>query len=643
MQDSLHTNPEKEIDLRELFMIAWAYKVFITVFCIIGTLSGAYYALNADKEFTSTASFVLNLQNTNKNLANLSSLYNFASLGSSKSQLPTAKTNGRIFIEKIDKKANFSTDPYFNSYDPNFVDPNWKALIKRAVGWEKPSTDAQEAIWQAIIKSYTQSVIISEDKDQTISITVTHENAKRAAEIANIVMDEIITNTKETSDNQQKKQLSYLSNTLANALGDLELTQSNLKEFSLRNSALPIESFAAEALRLETLRMQSKQTDKLHEAVTGLSQMLTTKTTNQDDYLLLRDKFPIIDQVEFRRLLGQNELLNSWIWPELNSVNIVLDTLSDRKLMLKRQINASQEKAERSGQNIESYSKLQRDAKQAEASYTVMIEQVKAQSVLAGYQPDKSEIYEYAYPSRYPNKPNRKLILILGAALGIFLGTTLAFIFAISRGVYYTKTSLSNDVQSKITLSSRTLNSLRNKSLIKMGNQLSKKPRSVLRDIAVEINKSEAKQVVITTLNTKLKADDTAKALAITMQSDSIKTAIINFSKRNNEQIIDGEQKSVGSFIISSSKGNVSILTPGDNLGAMDLISNKDFLKNIQHLNTKFDLIFLCADNNDTISLLRALEGGEMFHLTVARTRHSKSSSILHMRSLLPIQGLLHD
>ena len=70
MQDSLHTIHEKEIDLRELFMIAWAYKVFITVFCIIGTLSGAYYALNADKEFTSTASFVLNLQNTNKNLAN---------------------------------------------------------------------------------------------------------------------------------------------------------------------------------------------------------------------------------------------------------------------------------------------------------------------------------------------------------------------------------------------------------------------------------------------------------------------------------------------------------------------------------------------------------------------------------------------
>ena len=57
MQDYLKPESNDEIDLRELFITLWAYKLFIAVHCALGIVFGGYYALNADKEFTSAAIF----------------------------------------------------------------------------------------------------------------------------------------------------------------------------------------------------------------------------------------------------------------------------------------------------------------------------------------------------------------------------------------------------------------------------------------------------------------------------------------------------------------------------------------------------------------------------------------------------------
>ena len=97
------------------------------------------------------------------------------------------------------------------------------------------------------------------------------------------------------------------------------------------------------------------------------------------------------------------------------------------------------------------------------------------------------------------------------------------------------------------------------------------------------------------------------------------------------------------SFVISEHAGLISVLRPDGDLTAMELLIQRGFCKNIQSLNSTFDLVFLCADNGDAISLLRALEGQKTFHITLARTKKTKSTTLAQMRSLLPIQGLLYD
>jgi hypothetical protein len=184
---------------------------------------------------------------------------------------------------------------------------------------------------------------------------------------------------------------------------------------------------------------------------------------------------------------------------------------------------------------------------------------------------------------------------------------------------------------------------LRNKSLIDLNTMNLKKARPILRDMAVEIHKCGASQVVITSSRSKLSGDDTARALASYMQSDIMKVAVINFSLRAKKIDIDYEKLSVGSFVITERVGHVSVLCPDNDLAAIELLAKKGFMESIQSLNTTFDLIFLSADNSAAISLLGALEGHKAFHITLARTKKTKSITLTQMRSRLPIQGLLHD
>jgi len=647
MQDLPNSHPNDEIDLGELFLIIWAYKLFIIGTCALGILLGGYHALNSKKVFSSTAIFKLDTGGSSGITAygEFNALARLAGIGSGvrASVLPVDEINGRIFIQNLDAKLNFQMDPQFNTYNPNSVDPVWKSLIKRVIGIQKSTIDTNEAIWQAIVAAYSKSVVLEETDDGSFTITVKHMNPQRAAEIANGIMETIISNKKNKKDTELDQQLSYLSSTLAKALNDLEVSQSNLKEFTLENSALPLESFAKESLQLDALREQFNRTSKLHDAVAELLLILQKKSKNQDDYLALRQKFPIIDQVEFRRILGQNEIINVWSWPEASSVSAVFDTLTERKSRLQSQINASQIDAERSSIALETFAKLERETQIAEATYTVLIEQVKAQSMVAGFRPDTTEVYEYASASIRPSAPNRILFLAVGAFLGLFIGAVLSLIMAFNRGVYFTKNSLKIEAQARITASLKTLLPLRNKILYDINIILHKKPRSLLRNMAVEIHKSAATQIVVTSSRAKMKSFDVAQVLACYMQSKSIKVAVIDFSPSSKKLDTDSEKLSVGSFVVAESADHISILKPDGDMIPLELLNHKDFWEKIQSLNSTFDLVFLSADNDDAISLLSALEGQKMFHITIARTKKTKSATLLQMRSLLPIQGLLYD
>lgn len=161
--------------------------------------------------------------------------------------------------------------------------------------------------------------------------------------------------------------------------------------------------------------------------------------------------------------------------------------------------------------------------------------------------------------------------------------------------------------------------------------------------MAMEIHKSGATQVVVTSSKSKLSGDDIARALASYMQTDTMKLAVINFSACAKNLEIDIEKSSVGSFVVAERANHLSVLRPEGDLVAMELLAKRSFRESIQLLNSTFDLVFLSADDEDAIGLLSALEAQKAFHISLARTRKTKAINLAQIRSRLPIQGLLHD
>lgn len=636
-----------EINLKGLFILLWAFKFLIFFTCGIGVLIGGYLAFTVDRKYTSTATFKLGISNPGPSLGgNVNLLANIAGLNLD-GRLPEIVSDeylkGRIFIEKIDTKLDLKNDLYFNSYSQkNNKDPFWKSEIKRLLNYQDINENPEEAIWQGIVSTYSNNIIIDISQQNIVKIQVTHTNPIRASDIANVIMDTIITNEKFEKENTTNKITLYLTEKLANSLNDLEIAQSKLKKFAMENSALPLNDFAEGSLQLDELREKFNRTSELYDAAFAVDLILQKKSGDENDYLYLKKKFPIVQQIEFRRVLGQSETSTSWNWPEKSTIRAVVDTLLERKKRLQGEIEYSQKDAVRSAKALEIYGKLKREEKINEASYTVLIEQVKAHSMSSDYRTDNSKVYEYAAPSRFPSEPDKIVYISLGLLIGFLLGTFLSFGISWSNGVYYSKYLLTEDIKPNFVANAKFLNSLRKQNLFNLKDKILKKEIPILRNLAVEINKDSSKFIIISSSKVKIKSHDLARIISIYLQRDDIKIAIINFSCKkqydNNKDKVD----TFGPYRLNEQEGGISILAPNNNKIAIDFLSHKNFSKDLKLLEKSFDLIFVCADDTDSISLVRALQVHDIYHIMLVRVKHTKQKILSQIRLVKPIQGLLY-
>ena len=123
----------------------------------------------------------------------------------------------------------------------------------------------------------------------------------------------------------------------------------------------------------------------------------------------------------------------------------------------------------------------------SEATYTVLIEQVKSQSLAAGFQPKTFKVFEYATPPLSPSSPNRTLVLVLGAVLGLTIGCALSLLNSIRRSVYYTKSALLSNSSANLVLKSKPIRRLARKSFSDIAAQLSKRQITVLNEADLKL------------------------------------------------------------------------------------------------------------------------------------------------------------
>jgi len=643
MNERQTIDSDSEIDLKELFLILWAYKTFILFVCALAIFWGGHTAITTTKEFTSAAIFRLDQDKVGLD-SMFGQLGNLSGITDSKSNSSSIKSQiyGRIFIEQINAELDFKQDRFFNTYNPNGIDPFWKANLKKLIGWNTYSSDPNEKVWQGIIRKYKEYVKLSENKS-ILKITVTHENADRAAEIANHIMYQIMTNQKNKINEKQNNQLEYLSSRLAEAITDLEKSGSNLKNFTINNSPAALVNFTKESTKLDLLREKFKKTNELYSAIFELDTVLDKNNLSNEDYYVLRQKHPIITQADFKRVLGQSEGLGAWEWPEKKTMIAILKALKERKKKLQLELVSTEAIAIESGLLLEEYARLKREEKVSEANYAVLMEHVKAQTNLAGFARDDSEIYEYASASTSASAPRRNHILLIYLISGLLISIILSIIFANLRGVFFSRRLLKARAQAPFNVNISVLWSLRRRNLSELSNVLTKKQLRTLSNISLEIHNSKAKYVIITALMPKLNSFDLAKSLGYCMQNKDTKIGIINFSQKQNILKFTDQMNSIGSFVVSQSEKEISILSSINNLSPTELLTQKKFTSNLDLIKKSFDLVFLCADNDDAFDLVRSIKDQKTYHLMLARTKFSKAEILSEVSLALPIQGLLHD
>lgn len=453
---SLEKNSSDEINIKEILCVLWAYKFLILLCSAIFLFVSLVYLARSERVYTAISVFSLDNEGASRDfgggafgqLGGIAALAGLATGASSTTDALIERFSAREFMLDISNDLNFKNDPYFNKYNSKASEDRWKTLVKKLVGWKSIPQDPNDIInWSIVLKSQ-DSIIIDSTDAGAITVSVNHNSPHRAAEIANHVVDKIIELVHSERRQEAAKRLKYLSTVLADALLTFENAQSRFKQFTLTNSLQSVTTLSASSILLDDLRSQQDEAIVQLEAIDNLLKAVETSSDTPQKYRMLRRDFPVLDQSTFRRILGISEKVNSWSWPSLETLQRVKESISDRFSSLTTEISKLEKGALRYAKSADQLANLSRDLKIAETTYTVLVEQVKSQSLVAGFTPNKSKIIAVADVPLSPSAPVTLHVVSLSAILGLFFGAFISWILTLRKGVVYSRQSLLHSVKS---------------------------------------------------------------------------------------------------------------------------------------------------------------------------------------------------
>ena len=634
---------ENELFLGEILAGLWSHKLLIATFTCFSIFIGGYYSLTTEKKFTAKAVFQIEAGNGTSfslpgDLGALASIAGFSTEENNDNKALLERISSREFILQFSETVSLESDNFFNTHDPDYEDPFWKHSLKKIIGWEETKAEQNAIIEDSILNNFKNFVKVQDTSSGSISISFTHKLPKVAANYTNMFMEEIRQLVEYESSEAQAIRLSYLSETLADALQEMEIAQQKLKEYAFENSAMAQENFISGSLKLDKLRMERRKVKEISDVLTVINNLIKTKSFDTATYETLRSNYPLVDDVDFRRILGMSETISAWNWPNIETIIAVSATLRDRIKRLDIEIKNIEDSAKIYATSAEDLAKFTRDAKIAEATYTVLIEQVKSQSLAAGFQPETFKVFEYATPPLVPSSPKRNLVLALSMMCGLIFGAGLALINSIRKGTYYTKKALMSDAQASIVLNSKSFTKVSRWSFSKINSFMSKRRIMVVDE--AEVNLADKKLVFLINCGGRPTSSGTARLLANQSSASGRKVIICDKTGQSEKQIENGSINDNHNSHITSVGETLDVLT-GENSASFFTSSN--FNSTIKKLISNYDQVYVCSNKNEAITALMALKQFDPSVVLLARLRTTRKTDIKKITSNQPINIMFYD
>ena len=591
----------EDLDITELFAALWSNKFFILTFAVVGFFIGIYHLGNSKRLYVSQV--VFKIEDTSENgislpseIGAIAALAGIGKAGSTQIDVLIERMQGKEFILLVDEAIDLKNDKLFNPKSLKAVQPGLISKIKSMFLDSPKIINLSIQTEQNIISSYRKFVDIDDTDAGAISISVSHTDPELASSYANSLMSIIKNLVNREQDTSTEARLSYLSETLADALQDMESSQQKLKNFTLKNNAAVKESFISGSLVLDQLRKELNEAKQFFDILNILESLLKSENLNNEEYQNLRLNYPLIDDVSFRRILGMSETISAWTWPDLFTVQAVSDTLSDRIQRLSVEIGNLEGEALQDASSAEILGTLAREARIAEATYKVLIEQVKSQSLAAGYKADNFKVFEKASPALKHSKPNTNVILLIAISSGIFFGSFIVIVRAVRSGIFYTTSALNSVVASGVSLQLKPIRRFTKLKLQKLLEKLAYHNPPVLDELILRT--ADKQLILIASAGSKTSAKSVGKVLAAKNSISDRKLLIYSdtgdvFSDYNNEAKSNDKQLA----IINVNK-KIDMLTNQPGSQKVQFFIAKNFKENMIKIKQDYDQIIFCSDNH---------------------------------------------
>ena len=609
-QPDLSTQDD-EIDLRELFCALWSGKIWIFLSTSICAVLAVVYALSVKPEYEAKSIFELKSSGAGGRfpgeLGGLASLAGINLGGGGSDGAVLDRLAGRDFVARLSEDVSLDEDPVFVG-DGDEAGFSLRAYLRSLISDDEATTIEADPL-DDIFERYSKLVAVQATTNGSFEVIVTHEDPLRAAVIANAIVDRLVSETSGEKRRADRERLNYLSEQLAAAATQMEDTSQAVSEFALANSLSAPGAFAQRSEEIYQLNEQRRRSLDMIRATKAMLDVLATNAApSVEAYETLKKDHVIVDDVEFRRLLGVAESLTQWQWPNANRLLASLSVLNERVARSESRLAELNREAERYAKSSEQLMILKRDAAVAEATYQVLIEQVKAQSLVSGFEEETVRIYQSATPPAIASAPRKSLIAALGVVLGGFLGCVIALIRLMISGRIYTRSALVDAFGPKLSVSIPSLSKIKKTDAKQFADQLKRLTPTVgFQDLAVAARKSGFKQGLFVSFSKK----DPSLVLALALADE------LNGSQKGAVLVLNGaapygleklSKDNDGDWMRFAWKPGVEILTPSAEVASTPVKQLETFLASSQ-----YDCVFLAVSGDLGATVARLLPSDGVF------------------------------
>lgn len=633
MNDVTSRQDDDKVDLGELALAIWSGRLVITATTIAAVLVAGLYAYSAEPKYMAEAVFELKSASSKPPIPSEAAAFAAmagVSLEGDQSKGIFDRLVGRDFIQRLSADLSLEADPYFNP-PRELVSTFSVASLKLALGLGSDA-DLSTSAQHNVTRSYLDAVSVSETKNGSIKVGVVHKSAEQAAEIANGIVTRVLDELASEQKQEHSNQLSYLSDQLGYALAQMEAAKKAVADFALANSLASPEAFASRSQAMFELRENLRRTRAMAAAVSDLVDVMArAKIPEAEDYAALRARAPIIDDVEFRRLIGVPEALDAWEWPPRARLQDFASTLRDRTARIERLVAELRDEAERYASSTERLASLEREARVAEATYSVLIEQVKAQALVTGYQGDMARLYQSATPPEHPSTPRMTLILALGAVFGVLAGLGAALIAAMRSGRLYSAALIAEASGAPLTVRAHALGRLAVKAAKRLSEPVEKVSGQGLSDLLVALKAKASKVTLIGATAPQIMSFPAALWIAHRMKGQGYRTAVLVLGEAIPRDIEVVDHGTIPTLAHATLDG-VSVLVPSRRSTVYDLLTSDTVHSLLTTENRTYDRVIIAAASDQAVAAARAFGTEKLFTIIVTRQGQTLKSVLDGLR-----------